>query len=310
MAKLEDKTIAIVGYGNQGSVWAKNLAESGWKVFVSGRPNGNGYKQSNKDRFEWIDPFDLLELNCPVAILLPDSAIKNFFKLYFNSSKRSKAACFVFAHGYGVTFKQFDYLNEDQLLLVAPKGIAAKLRENYLAGSGVMGALGVANEGAFADGLTTAKSIAEGLGILRVGWVPASFDQECYGDLFSEQLLLCGLVPELITKSIKFLNTKGIPNKLSTFECLHELKLIIDLLIEQGFEKTFDNISPTAFYGGIKVGKNIIPDQQLEAAMEKIWQNITSGKFVESMDAELAENPHWFAQQTKLMAEKSKEMQL
>ncbi len=271
--------ITLVGYGNQGKAWAANLRDSGWKVQISGRREGKGIAQAKKDGFSTVFPEELRALQGPIALLLPDEAIPGFFAAYLSGGSGRQ---FLFAHGFAVTFGGLPASASDDLILVAPKGIGQKLRENFLAGSGVMGVLDVRQNGT-GKAWDLANFVAEGLGLTRVGVLKSTFEQETKTDLLSEQVILCGSVPRLVKDTVQFLVSKGIDERLATYECLNELKLIVDMMVEHGVDGMLKRVSSVAYAGGARAADVILPKAELQARTEKLWQAIEDGSFADSL---------------------------
>jgi ketol-acid reductoisomerase len=271
--------ITLVGYGNQGKAWAANLRDSGWKVVVSGREEGKGIAQARADGFATLPPAALRAKGGIIALLLPDEAIPEFFQSFLEGGERRQ---FLFAHGFAVTFCSLPVADSDDLILVAPKGIGQKLRENFAAGGGVMGVLAVAQDGS-GKGWATAHSVAEGLGLTRVGVLKSSFDHETKTDLLSEQVILCGAVPRLVKETVGFLVEKGIDPALAQYECLNELKLIVDMMVEHGVDGMLGRVSSAAFHGGAMAAEVVLPKLELRKRTEALWQAIDSGKFAEEL---------------------------
>lgn len=275
------REITLVGYGNQGRPWAANLRDSGWKVRVSGRPEGKGIAQAKADGFETVPAEALKALQGPVALLLPDEAIPAFFQQYLVGGSGRQ---FLFCHGFAVTFGNLPAAAGDDLILVAAKGIGPKLRENYLAGSGVMGVLDVKQDGT-GRAWETANAVAEGLGLARVGLLKASFDEETKTDLLSEQVVLCGAVPRLVQDTVDFLVDKGINRQLAEYECLNELKLIVDMMVEHGVDGMLKKVSRAAYHGGAKAAEVVLPKEELRARTQKLWDEIEDGSFARELAA-------------------------
>lgn len=271
--------ITLVGYGNQGRAWAANLRDSGWKVQVSGRSGGRGMQEAQKAGFSVISPDQLTAVKGPVAILLPDEAVASFYAQYLSQGRGRQ---FLFAHGFAVTFGRIPFSPEDDVILVGVKGIGTKLRENYLAGSGVMGVLDV-RQNASGKGWDLADQVAEGLGLKRVGTLKSTFEQETKTDLLSEQVILCGAVPRLVEETIEFLVEKGIDRRLATYECLNELKLIVDMMVEYGVKGMLDRVSTAAYFGGNEAAEVVLPKAELRARTEKLWLAIEDGSFAKRL---------------------------
>lgn len=279
--------ITLVGMGNQGTAWAENLRDSGFSVQISGRSTAEGGSSEAKAKalgFTFIDPAELHKVAHPIALLLPDEAVRPFFEKYFQPYTRDTQT-FVFAHGFAVMFADVPFQASDDVILVAPKGIAKKLRENYQAGSGVMGVTGV-HQDASGNAWQVSEAIASGLGCDRVEILRSSFRGETYADLLSEQAVLCGGVPRLLDVSIRFLIEKGIPPKLAVFECLNELQLMVEMMVEYGIDGMFQRISRTARFGGLRAAEKILPDNELQPRLEELWRDIVSQDFAKALYSE------------------------
>jgi ketol-acid reductoisomerase len=273
--------ITLVGYGNQGSAWASNLRDSGWKVTVSGRLGGKGMLEAQKAGFATLESSKLKALRGPMAILLPDETVSSFYAQYLVGGEGRQ---FLFAHGFAVTFGNLPFSKSDDVILVGVKGIGTKLRENFVAGGGVMGVLDV-RQNASGKAWELAEAVSKGLGLDRVGLLRATFEQETKTDLLSEQVILCGAVPRLVEETIEFLVEKGIDRKLATYECLNELKLIVDMMVEFGVDGMLDRVSNAAYFGGEKAAEQILPKQELRARTEKLWSAIEDGSFAKSLES-------------------------
>ena len=292
--------ITLIGYGNQGRAWAANLRDSGWKVRVCARASGNAYKTAQEAGFELLLPEQLVPGDASpitglIAVLLPDEEISSFFSKYLaldgkpaaSVSTAQASRSFLFAHGFSVVYGKLPASPSDDLILCAPKGIGPKLRANYLRGSGEMGVLGVKQDGS-GSAWEKAKVVAHALGLDRVGILNSTFEEETYADLLSEQVLLCGAVHRLLDESVRFLVEKGINPKLATFECLHELKLIVDMMVEQGIAGMLDRVSTTATFGGLQAADQLLPEPKLHNDLQKIWAEIQNGSFAAQLSAERA----------------------
>lgn len=284
------REIILIGYGNQGKAWAQNLRDSGWTVVVSGRPGsrgGKGISQARSDGFRTLELAEIAEKSsAPIALLLPDPEIPAIFNEYFAPVPRGKRA-FIFAHGFAVTYGKLRFHDGDDVVLVAPKGIGVRLRELYQQGSGVMGVLGVAQDGS-GQAWGVAEAVGAGLGCGRVGLVKSSFAEETNADLLSEQAILCGLLPRLIGACVEFLVKKGVNPKIAAFECLNETGLITDMMIRKGIEGMYRDVSPTAKFGGLRAADRMLPKAELDAKLEALWAEITSGQFAAELERDIA----------------------
>ncbi|HUV36283.1 MAG TPA: ketol-acid reductoisomerase [Patescibacteria group bacterium] len=272
---LEGKRIIVAGYGNQGRPQALNLRDSGYNVVVAARPGGEGWRRAELDRFR-PRPFDEAFAEADVVILLvPDEVQGAVFRgSIANSLKTGAALCF--AHGFSVAFGEIATDAYD-LILVAPKGQGERVREAYLNGTGIPCLFAVERDvsGRARD---TALAIAHGLGALRVGAFETSFREEAVSDLFGEQAVLCGGVPALVKRAFRVLTSRGFSPEVAYFECLHELKIIVDLFTRCGFSGMRELISKTAAYGSLKYGEALITDET-EKRMERLFDFIQDGGF-------------------------------
>jgi len=279
------REITLVGYGNQGRAWAANLRDSGWKVSVSGRLHGNGIARAKVDGFATVDAASLRSLRGPIALLLPDEIIRRFFEEYLSGGSGRQ---FLFANGFAVPCTRPEFSESDDVILVAPKGIGQKLRENFVAGSGVMGAIAV-HQDASGAAEKLAKEVAEGLGLTRVGVIETSFAGETKCDLLSEQVILCGAAPRLVKETTEFLVSQGIDRRLAAYECLNELKLIVDMMVEHGVDGMFERVSTAARFGGQQAAEVILPKAELFSRTSRLWNAIEDGTFAKSLQSHLEE---------------------
>lgn len=274
-----EREIIIVGYGNQGKAWAANLRDSGWKVSVSGRAGG-AVSLAKEHGFPTLAPEELRSQKGLIALLLPDEVTPVFFSQYLTNSPHQRS--FLFAHGFAVTYGKIAPSVSDDLILVAPKGIGQKVRERYLAGSGVMGVVAVAQDGS-GKAWEISDLVAEGLGLKRIGLIRSRFEHETQADLFSEQVILCGALPLLVEKSISYLVSKGIDPALARYECLNEVQLIADMMVEHGVEGMLKRVSSVALLGGRKGAEALFPPGDLETKMDSLWSRIEDGSFAQEV---------------------------
>lgn len=271
----QNPSIVIVGFGNQGQAWAQNLRDSGWAVSIWAR---EGRGRSLAQSMGFPTAADLKQATL-CALLLPDHVMGDFYRDHLANIERP-ITC-VFAHGYAMAYGGFRLSKQHRAILVAPKGIGPRVRSEFVAGSGVLGALAANDQ----EGWRLARSIAQGLGLDRVGLVETTFEKEAFGDLVSEQAILCGPVPRLIADTVRYLESQGVPRELAWFECVNELKLIVDLTLEyQGVDRMLDRVSPTAAFGGTWMERYMPGMSQLP---QKIGSAIRSGEFGAALDAEM-----------------------
>jgi ketol-acid reductoisomerase len=271
---LKGARIAILGYGSQGRAHALNLKESGYDVVVGVR-KGNSWKQAKKDGLPVAEPAAAAEGADLVALLAPDLAQAQLYKDILKNLK--KGATLLFAHGFNIHFKQIKPRKDLDVVLIAPKGPGGLVRRQYQQGRGVPCLIAVAQD---ASGRAHAKALAyaDGIGGTRGGVLETTFAEETETDLFGEQAVLCGGATELVVKGFETLVEAGYQPEVAYYECLHELKLIVDLLHEGGIAKMHKYISETAKYGDLTRGPRVV-DRRTKKEMKKILAEIQQGKF-------------------------------
>lgn len=282
MSPLEDKTIAIIGYGNQGQAQANNLRDSGCKVII-GSIKDPSYDQAVKDGFEVYDIAEAAKRGDIIQILIPDEYQAGVYKKDIEQHvKRGKALCF--SHGFNIHFKQIVPPKDIDVIMIAPKAPGAILRRMYQEGSGTPGLLAIAQD-ASGQAKQLALAMAKGVGLTRIGVVETTFKEEVETDLFGEQAVLVGGVSELMKAGFETLVQAGYQPEIAYFECINELKLIIDLVYEHGIEGMMKAVSNTAEYGGRTRGKWVI-DERARETMKKMLAEVQNGKFAKEWAAE------------------------
>jgi ketol-acid reductoisomerase len=272
---LKGARIAILGYGSQGRAHALNLKDSGFDVVVGVRKGGASWKKARRDGLEVAEPAAAAASADLVAMLVPDLAQK---ALYQDVKKGlRKGAALLFAHGFNIHFKQVKPRADLDVVLIAPKGPGDLVRRQYQQGRGVPCLLAVAQD---ATGKAQARALAyaHGIGGTRGGVLETTFAEETETDLFGEQAVLCGGTTELVVKGFETLVEAGYQPEVAYYECLHELKLIVDLLHEGGISKMHQFISETAKYGDLTRGPRIV-DERVKKQMRKVLKEVQSGKF-------------------------------
>ncbi|MEQ1825129.1 MAG: ketol-acid reductoisomerase [Pirellula sp.] len=273
---LKDKTIAILGYGSQGHAQAQNLRDSGCKVIIGQRPGGKNYELAVTHGFQPMEIDEATKKADVVNVLLPDEVQGDLYRSHIkpNLSPGNVLMC---SHGFNLHFGQIDPPKGVDTLLVAPKGPGHLVRSEYTKGGGVpcLIALGAgASETTKKIGLAYAK----GIGGTRGGVIETTIAEETETDLFGEQVVLCGGVSELVKAGFETLVEAGYQPEMAYFECMHELKLIVDLLYQGGLNYMRYSISNTAEFGDYTRGPRIITDET-RAEMKKILKEIQTGKF-------------------------------
>jgi ketol-acid reductoisomerase len=279
---LKGARIAVLGYGSQGRAHALNLSDSGFDVVVGVRKGGASWKKARKDGLKVAEPIEAASGADLVAMLVPDLAQK---ELYGQVEKHlKKGATLLFAHGFNVHFKQIRPRKDLDVVLIAPKGPGDLVRRQYQQGRGVPCLLAVSQDRS-GKAHDRALGYAHGIGGTRGGVLDTSFGEETETDLFGEQAVLCGGATELVVKGFETLVEAGYQPEVAYYECLHELKLIVDLLHEGGLRKMHDFISETAKYGDLTRGPRVVNDR-VKREMRKILKEVQSGKFARQWIAE------------------------
>ncbi|WP_164103798.1 ketol-acid reductoisomerase [Candidatus Laterigemmans baculatus] len=276
LSHLKDKTIAIIGYGSQGHAQAQNLRDSGCKVIIGQRPGGANYDLAKQHGFEPMSAAEATKAADVINILLPDEVQGDVFKAEIRDNLKP-GNILMCSHGFNIHFGQVEPPKGVDALLVAPKGPGHLVRSEYVKGGGVpcLIALGDgASEATKQVGLAYAKAI----GGTRGGVIETSFAEETETDLFGEQVVLCGGVSELVKAGFETLVEAGYQPEMAYFECMHELKLIVDLFYEGGLSYMRYSISNTAEYGDYTRGPRLITDET-RAEMKKILNEIQTGQF-------------------------------
>jgi ketol-acid reductoisomerase len=273
---LKGKTVAIIGYGSQGHAHAQNLRDSGVKIVVGQRPGGKNYDLAKSHGFEPVSAADAAKQGDVVNILLPDELQADVYRheIRPNLKPGNVLMC---SHGFNVHFGQVVAPEGVDMLLVAPKGPGHLVRSEFVAGGGVPCLIAMddtAGEETFKIGMAYAK----GIGGTRAGVIRTTFAEETETDLFGEQAVLCGGASALVKAGFEILVEAGYQPEMAYFECLHELKLIVDLFYQGGLSYMRYSISNTAEYGDYTRGPRIVTEET-KAEMRKILEEIRSGQF-------------------------------
>jgi len=283
LRELKGKTIAIIGYGNQGNAQANNLRDSGCKVIVGNVKGDSFWKQAVADGFEVMEIPEAAKRGDIVHMLIPDEVQAQVYRQHIAPNmKAGKVLCF--SHGFNIHFKQIVPPRDVDVIMIAPKAPGAILRRMYQQGSGTPGLLAVAQDHS-GRAKQIALALAKGVGLTRIGVVETTFKEEVETDLFGEQVVLCGGVSEVIKAGFEALVEAGYQPEVAYFECLNELKLIVDLIYEHGIEGMWAAVSNTAEYGGRTRGPRIINGRARET-IHKILKDVQSGAFAKEWVAE------------------------
>lgn len=273
---LKGKTVAIIGYGSQGHAHAQNLKDSGVNVVVGLRPNSASVKKAQEAGLEVCTTAEAAKKGDLIMILTPD---QNQPDIYEKDIKQNLEAgnVLMFAHGFAIHFNQIVPPKDVDVIMVAPKGPGHTVRSQYLEGRGVPSLIAVHQD---ADGKAKdyALAYACGIGAGRAGIIETTFRAETETDLFGEQAVLCGGVCELMQAGFDTLVEAGYEPEMAYFECIHEMKLIVDLINSGGFAMMRYSISDTAEYGDYVTGKRLITEETRKE-MKKVLSEIQDGTF-------------------------------
>jgi ketol-acid reductoisomerase len=275
---LQNKKIAVLGFGSQGHAHALNLKDSGMDVIVGLRLNSPSVEKAKNFGFEVYSVADAVKKADIIMILLPDQTQKSVY--YSEIAPNLKAgSTLAFGHGFNINYKQIVPPSNVDVIMIAPKGPGHLVRRVFTEGSGVPCLIAV-HQNYSGTAKETALAWAKGIGGTRAGVIETTFKDETETDLFGEQAVLCGGSAELIKAGFETLVEAGYPPELAYFECMHEMKLIVDLYYEGGLSRMNYSVSDTAEYGGMTRGPRIIT-KEIKNEMKKILYEIQSGKFAE-----------------------------
>jgi ketol-acid reductoisomerase len=282
-SKLQGKTVAILGYGSQGHAHALNLKDSGVEVVVGLREDSSSRAEAEGEGLEVLGVADAASRGDVVMVLLPDEKQAEVWEAEI-SDGIAEGNLLMFAHGFAIHFEQIVPPAGVDVGMVAPKGPGHLVRRQFSEGRGVPCLMAV-HQDATGTARDTVLAYASGIGGGRAGIIQTTFKDECETDLFGEQSVLCGGATELVRAGFETLVEAGYDPRLAYFECLHELKLIVDLMYEKGIQGMRFSISNTAEYGDMTRGKRVIGPESREA-MKQILADIQSGEFAREWIAE------------------------
>lgn len=275
-AILRDKTIAVIGYGSQGHAQAQNLRDSGFNVVIGQRPGGRNFEQAKEDGFNPVSAREAAARADVIQILVPDHLQQALFEQDI-APELKVGNMLLFSHGFAIHFGQVIPPTEVDVAMVAPKGPGHLVRREYQRGVGVPALVAVAQ-----DSTGKAKSVAlayaRGIGATAAGVIETTFAEETESDLFGEQAVLCGGMTSLVKAGFETLVEAGYQPEIAYFECLHEMKLIVDLMYEGGMKRMRYSVSDTAEYGDLTRGSKVI-GPEVKAAMKQILEDVRSGAF-------------------------------
>ncbi len=279
---LVGKRIAILGYGSQGRAHALNLKDSGHDMVMGLRPAGGSWAKAEADGLTVQEPAAAAKGAAIVAFLTPDLTQADIYADIVDNL--DQGAAILFAHGFNIHYKQIEPRADLDVILIAPKGPGGLVRRQYEEGHGVPCLVAVAQDSS-GDALKLALAYAQGIGGARAGVIETTFAEETETDLFGEQAVLCGGATELVVAGFETLVKAGYQPEVAYYECMHELKLIVDLLHEGGLKKMHEFISETAAYGDLVSGPRVV-DAHVREKMQDILDEIRDGTFARKWIAE------------------------
>ncbi len=280
---IQNKKVAVIGYGSQGHAHSLNLSESGVQVVVGLRPGSNNEEEVRSKGLQVMSVSDAAAWADVVMILIPDQHQKRVYEADIKQHMTPGKAL-AFGHGFNVHYGQVEPPEGVDVFMVAPKSPGHLVRRTFENGRGVPCLVAVAQD-ATGNAMDLALSWAKGIGGMRAGVIETNFKDETETDLFGEQAVLCGGSEALIKAGFETLVEAGYDPELAYFECLHELKLIVDLYYEGGLEAMNKSVSDTAEYGGYSRGTRVITET-VKAEMKKILEEVQSGAFAREWIAE------------------------
>lgn len=276
---IKDKNVVVIGYGSQGHAHAANLRDHGCtNVRIALRPESATNAKAKEAGFETMDPAEAAKWADVMMMAVPDELQADLYRDHLDANMK-EGATLCFAHGLNIHFGLIKPRADLNVIMIAPKGPGHTVRSEYKGGGGVPCLIAVAQD-ATGDAKTIALAYAAGVGGGRSGIIETTFKDECETDLFGEQAVLCGGVSALVKAGYETLVEAGYPEEMAYFECLHELKLIVDLMYEGGLANMRYSISNTAEFGDYVSGPRVVTEET-KKEMKRILEDIQSGKFVE-----------------------------
>lgn len=293
---LKGKKVAVIGYGSQGHAQAQNLRDSGVEVIVSELEGTPNYAKAKEDGFKVLETAKAAEEGDIIQVLINDEIQRRVY-LESIAPNLEEGNALVFSHGFNIHFGQIVPPENVDVFMVAPKGPGHLVRRTFVEGTGVPALLAVYQDYT-GRAKETGLAYAKGIGGTRAGVIETTFKEETETDLFGEQAVLCGGVTELIKAGFDTLTEAGYQPEVAYFECLHELKLIVDLIYEGGLSGMRYSISDTAQYGDLTCGRRIIT-QETRKEMRKLLEEIQNGEFAKKWILENQANRPVFNALTK-----------
>ncbi|MEM7791030.1 MAG: ketol-acid reductoisomerase [Verrucomicrobiota bacterium] len=288
---LKKKTLAIIGYGSQGHAHAQNLKDSGLKVIIGLYPKSRSVKVAKKQGFEVYETGEAVQKADVIMVAVPDMKQPSVYEQDILPNL-TKGKTLAFTHGLAIHFGLIKAPRGVDVIMIAPKGPGHIVRSQFVEGKGVPALIAV-NKGSSRNAKAVALAWAKGVGGTRAGVIQTTFKEECETDLFGEQAVLCGGASALVMAGFETLIEAGYQPEMAYFECLHELKLIVDLMVESGISGMRFSISETAEWGDYISGPRVI-NASSKRAMKAILKDIQSGKFTKNWVKEYAAgNPNY-----------------
>ena len=282
---LENLCVAMIGYGSQGRGQAMNLRDSGINVVVGLREGGKSWTQAESEGWTPLSMEEAAKQADVVCMMCPDMAQPQVYRDIV-APHLKPGSTILFSHGFCIHYGAITVTPENNVVMLAPKGPGGMVRRQYEEGSGVPGLVAVHHD-ATGHAMEIALAYGWAIGAARAGIIKTSFPEETETDLFGEQVVLCGGLTELITAGWETLVEAGYQPDVAYFECLHEVKLIVDLIYEGGIARMHEFISDTAAYGDLVSGKRIITDET-RANMKAVLKDIQDGTFAKQWQEEAA----------------------
>ncbi len=303
---IKNKKVCIIGYGSQGHAHALNLRDSGVEnVVIALRQGSTSRAKAEKEGFKVLDVDEASKWADVCMVLVPDELQADLYYEYLEKNLK-KGACLLFAHGLSIHFQLIKARADLDVFMIAPKGPGHTVRGQYLSGGGVPCLIAI-HQDASKNALELGISYASAIGGGRSGIIQTTFKEECETDLFGEQTVLCGGLTALIQAGFETLVEAGYSPEMAYFECLHEVKLIVDLIYEGGIANMRYSISNTAEYGDLTRGPRII-NENTKLEMKKVLNEIQSGKFVRDWILECKSGQLNFKAEKRIQSEKQIEI--
>ncbi|AGC68370.1 ketol-acid reductoisomerase IlvC [Thermoclostridium stercorarium subsp. stercorarium DSM 8532] len=280
---LENKTVAVIGYGSQGHAHAQNLRDSGVKVIVGLAPDSKSREKAKQDGLTVMDTAEAAKAADIIMLLVPDQVQADIYKESIEPNLE-EGNMLMFAHGFNIHYSQIVPPEYVDVTMIAPKGPGHTVRSQYLEGRGVPALIAV-HQDYTGKAREYALAYAAAIGAGRAGILETTFREETETDLFGEQAVLCGGITELMKAGFETLVEAGYQPECAYFECVHEMKLIVDLIYQGGFEFMRYSVSDTAEYGDYTTGKRII-NEESRKAMKQVLAEIQDGTFASKWIAE------------------------